>query len=75
MYTSKYNNIHTVPVIDCFSNGVYSMVDKHTEYISYTYKYPMFIYPDINDSQLDNSLDLHKACKRQLLQYLEKNKE
>ena len=74
VYTSKYNNINTVPVIDCFSNGVYSMVDKHTEYISYTYKYPMFIYPDINDSQLDNSLDLHKACKRQLLQYLEKNK-
>ena len=34
----------------------------------------MFIYPDNNDSQLENSLDLHKACKRQLKEYLETNK-
>jgi GR25 family glycosyltransferase involved in LPS biosynthesis len=72
IYLSKYN-MFNIPTPDCFSNGIYSIVNKHTEYISYTYKFPMFIYPDDNDSQICNSLDLHRASKRQLLQYLEKN--
>jgi GR25 family glycosyltransferase involved in LPS biosynthesis len=69
------NNIFAVATPDCWSSGIYQRVDKYTEFTSYTYKYPMFIYPDDNDSQLDNSLDLHKASKRQLLQYLEKNED
>lgn len=67
------NNIFAAATPDCWSSGIYQRVDKYTEYTSYTYKYPMFIYPDNNDTQLDNSLNLHKACKRQLLQYLKKN--
>ena len=67
------NNIFSAATPDCWSSGIYQRVDKYTEFTSYTYKYPMFIYPDDNDSQLDNSLDLHKASKRQLLQYLEKS--
>ena len=68
------NNIYDASTPDGWTSGIYQRVDKHTEYTSYTYKYPMFIYPDINDSQLDNSLDLHISSKRQLLQYLEKYK-
>ena len=65
-------NIYQFATPDCWVSGIYQRVDKHTEYNSYTYKLPMFIYPDDNDSQLCNSLDLHKACKRQLLNYLQK---
>lgn len=68
-------NIYQFATPDCWVSGIYHRVDKYTEYNSYTYKYPMFVYPDINDSQLDNSLDLHKACKRQLIEYLKKNQE
>ena len=71
----KEKNIYHFPPSDCFGSGIYQRVDKYTEYTSYTFKYPMFVYPDNNDSQLDNSLDLHKACKRQLIQYLEKHKD
>jgi len=71
----KEKNIYQFPAPDCFVSGIYQRVDKYTEYTSYTFKYPMFVYPDNNDSQLDNSLDLHKACKRQLIQYLEKHKD
>ena len=71
----KEKNIYQFPPPDCFVSGIYQRVDKYTEYTSYTFKYPMFVYPDNNDSQLDNSLDLHKACKRQLIQYLEKHKD
>ena len=71
----KENNIYQSATPDCWMSGIYHRVDKYTEYTSYTYKYPMFVYPDINDSQLDNSLDLHKACKRQLIQYLESHKD
>ena len=71
----KEKNIYQFPTPDCFVSGIYQRVDKYTEYTSYTFKYPMFVYPDNNDSQLDNSLDLHKACKRQLIQYLEKHKD
>lgn len=67
------NNIFAATTPDCWSSGIYQRVDKYTEFTSYTYKYPMFIYSDDNDSQLDNSLHLHKVCKRQLLEYLEKS--
>ena len=60
---------------DCWTGGIYQKVDKLTKYNTYTYKYPMYIYPDVNDSQLENSLSLHIACKRELIKYLEKNKE
>lgn len=66
------NNIFAAATPDNWQSGIYERVDKYTEFTSYTYKYPMFIYPDDNDSQLDNSLNLHKTSKRQLLQYLEK---
>jgi len=68
------NNIYQAATPDCWTSGIYQRVDKATQYNTYTYKYPMFIYPDNNDSQLENSLDLHKACKRQLKEYLEINK-
>ncbi len=68
------NNIYKASTPDCWSSGIYHRVDNKTKYVSYTYKYPMFVYPDINDSQLGNSLALHKASKRQLLCYLEKHK-
>lgn len=69
------NNIYNLATPDCWVSGIYRRVDQHTEYTSYTYKYPMFIYPDDNDSQLDNSLHLHASCKRQVLKYLENHKE
>lgn len=63
-------NIYEFATPDCWSSGVYIRVDKNTKYTSYTYKYPMFIYPDENDSQLDNSLPLHVACKKEVIQFL-----
>lgn len=69
----RESNIYQPPTPDCFSNGIYQRVDRFTKFVSYTYKYPMFVYPDENDTQLDNSLDLHVACKRQLLEYLKKH--
>ncbi len=69
------NNIYQFATPDCWTSGIYARVDKHTEYVTYTYKYPMFVYPTINDSQLDNCLDLHVSTKRQLIQYLEKHKD
>jgi hypothetical protein len=63
-------NIYEFATPDCWSSGVYIRVDKYTKYTSYTYKYPMFVYPDDNDSQLDNSLALHVACKREVIQFL-----
>lgn len=73
-YISKKTNINRSPKSDCWSLGMYQIVDRHTEYTSYTYKYPMFIYPDENISQLDNSSGLHISSKQQILQYLEYNK-
>jgi len=72
-YISSNNIFAAATAADSWSSGIYQRVDKYTEYTSYTYKYPMFIYPDNNDTQIDNSLNLQKACKRQLLQYLEKS--
>ena len=71
-YISSNNIFADATAADSWSSGIYQRVDKYTEYTSYTYKYPMFIYPDNNDTQIDNSLNLHKVCKRQLLQYLKK---
>ena len=34
--------------------GIYGNVNINTNYIAYTYKYPMFTYRDNNNSQLDN---------------------
>ena len=69
----SHKNIYEFATPDCWSSGVYIRVDKNTKYTSYTYKYPMFIYPDDNDSQLDNSLSLHVACKREVIQFLKKS--
>lgn len=66
------NDIYKTPPLDAFNGGIYDNVDKYTEYTTYTYKYPMFIYPDDNDSSIGNSLDLHISSKRQLLKYLQK---
>ena len=63
-------NIYQFATPDCWSSGIYIRVDKYTKYTSYTYKYPMFIYPDDNDSQLDNSLSLHTSCKRDIFRFL-----
>jgi len=68
----KNNDIYKTPPLDAFNGGIYDNVDKYTEYTTYTYKYPMFIYPDDNDSSIGNSLDLHITSKRQLLKYLHK---
>ena len=68
-------NIYTFATPDCWSSGIYIRVDRDTKYTSYTYKYPMFIYPDNNDSQLDNFLPLHIANKRDLLKYMKKSIE
>ena len=68
----KQYNILKIPTPDCFSGGIYNIMDHKTGYKTYTYKYPMFIYPDENDSQLENGLSLHIASKRQVKQYLQK---
>lgn len=67
-----YLNTNVIPKADCFFGGIYPRVDEFTKYFTYTYKYPMFIYPDDNDSQLDNMLCLHEASKRQTILYLKK---
>lgn len=66
-------NVYQAATPDCWSSGIYQQIDKNTDYFTYTYKYPLFVYPDVNDSQLGNSIDLHKACKRQLVEYLFKS--
>jgi len=52
--------------------GIYGNVNIHTSYTAYTYKYPMFTYRDINDSQLDNCLNNQEASKRQVTGFLVK---
>jgi len=68
-YLSSANNLQ-YPNADCFHGGIYAKVNLFTNKKTYTYKYPMFTYPDNNDSLLDNCIDLHVASKRQILQYL-----
>ena len=52
------------------SNGIYGNVNNYTNYIAYTYKYPMFTYRDNNDSQLGNCLNGQESSKRQIMYYL-----
>ena len=52
--------------------GIYGNVNINTNYISYTYKYPMFTYRDNNNTQLDNCLNNQKASKRIVTEFLVK---
>ena len=72
-YYLNQNDVNKLSTADSFSGGIYQKLDIYTKYSSYTYKYPMFIYPDNNDTQLDNGLDLHIASKRGVLNYLNKH--
>ena len=60
------------PTADCFRGGIYARVNSNTEYTSYIYKFPMFTYPDNNDSLINNCLPLHIVSKRQVLNFLKK---
>ena len=62
-----------IPTADCFRTGLYASVEYYTSFDSFVYKYPMFTYPDNNDSFIGNSLSLHIASKKQQIQYLKKN--
>jgi GR25 family glycosyltransferase involved in LPS biosynthesis len=62
-----------IPTADCFRSGIYASVEYYTSFDSFVYKYPMFTYPDNNDSLIGNSLSLHVASKKQQMQYLKKN--
>lgn len=61
-----------IPTADCFRTGIYASVEYYTSFDSFVYKYPMFTYPDNNDSLIGNSLSLHVASKKQQMQYLKK---
>ena len=61
-----------IPTADCFRTGIYASVEYYTSFNSFVYKYPMFTYPDNNDSLIGNSLSLHVASKKQQMQYLKK---
>ena len=60
------------PTADCFRNGIFARINKLTKLSSYTYKYPMFTYPNENDSQIQDSMALHIASKKHVTQYLKK---
>ncbi len=59
-----------LPTADCFRSGIYASVEYNTQFDSYIYKYPMFTYPDNNDSLIGNSIELHVASKKQQIRYL-----
>lgn len=65
----KINNKYRLPVADelLYFNKVTKEIYK-----SYIYKYPMFIYPDNNNTQIGNCLSLHEASKRHLINYLKR---
>lgn len=69
------NNKTNIRVADCFQNGIYPNVDKRTDFFSYTYKYPMFVWCDNNDTQIGNSMALHDASKRHIRTYLIRHKD
>lgn len=52
--------------------GIYGNVNINTNFIAYTYKYPMFTYRDNNNSQLENCLNNQEASKRQVTGFLVK---
>ena len=60
------------PSADSFSGGIYARVNANTDFTSYIYKFPMFIYPDDNDSLINNCLPLHISSKRQVISFLKK---
>jgi len=63
----KINNKYRLPVAD---ELLYVNKITQESYKCYIYKYPMFIYPDNNDTQIGNCLPLHIASKRHLINYL-----
>ena len=54
--------------------GIYGKTNKHTKFTAYTYKYPMFTYPNDNDTQLGNCQNNQQASKRQVINYLKQCK-
>ena len=63
----KQNSI--LPPADS-TRGIYGNVNTHTNYVTYTYKYPMFTYRDNNDTQLGNCLNNQESSKRQVHYFL-----
>lgn len=55
-------------------NGIYGNINRYTDYIAYTYKYPLFTYRDDNDTQLDNCLNNQIASKKRVTDFLKKSK-
>jgi len=74
-YLKHSNNVYNGQIFATADseNGIYGIVNKYTNFTAYTYKYPMFIYPDNNNTQLDNCLNNQKASKRQVISYLAGN--
>ena len=71
-YLKHCNNIYNRQIFTTAdgTNGIYGFVNKFTNFTTYTYKYPMFIYPDNNNTQLDNCLNNQIASKKQIIYYL-----
>ena len=67
--SNNLNNQQIFPTPDSAS-GIYGVTNKHTNFTAYTYKYPMFIYPDNNTSTLGNCLNNQVASKKQVIKYL-----
>jgi GR25 family glycosyltransferase involved in LPS biosynthesis len=75
------NSTKPLPRADDFQSGLFQAINKHTNFTSYTYKYPMFTYGDdigVNDSQIINDnghRGLHSASKRGITHYLRQHKK
>ena len=68
-----HHNKKALPRADCFRSGIYMLCDKFcNDIFSYTLKYPMFTYPDENNSTIGNSISLHVSSKKQQIQFFEK---
>ena len=50
--------------------GLYHNVTTHTQYKTYTYKYPMFVYHKENDTQIGNEQNNQIASRRHVEHYL-----
>tara|TARA_Y100000389_G_scaffold84558_1_gene81217 strand:- start:7315 stop:8004 length:690 start_codon:yes stop_codon:yes gene_type:complete len=53
--------------------GIYSNATRFTDTVAYTYKYPMFVYPMENDTQIGNCKNNQQASRRHVEHYLKIN--